>query len=105
MSTTRPAAGGAVTGYVLVCALLLLGGLVAVVAGPDLLARVYESRAMRPVPYYALAVTGLLVVGTLLVGGGHHPRGARRKPRVRCRGCGAVNEARARFCNQCGAAL
>jgi hypothetical protein len=104
MSTMRPAAGGAVSGSGLMCALLVLVGLLAVACGPELVAWVHGTPATKAVPYYLLAVAGLLVVCTLLFRGGGRPEGE-AGARVRCRACGASNEEHARYCNQCAAPM
>jgi hypothetical protein len=98
MSTTR--AGGGVTGSGLASALLLLGGLLAVAAGPELLAWVCVAPGMKLVPYYLLAVLGLLVVGVLLFRGGEG-----LGSRTRCGKCGASNSGHAKFCDQCAAPI
>ena len=82
-------------------ALLLFGSVAAWVAGPEMLTALYERS--RPVLPFFLAGLVMVTLGTLLTMG----RGAVAAPagEARCGKCGAPNGGRAKFCDQCGAAL
>ena len=99
---------GAVLGTI--GALVLVGSVTAWYLGPELLSHLYETT--KPYLVYFLAGLGLLVLGCLLASWGTPGAGtprtgslldAAREGKIRCRQCAAVNDGRAKFCNQCGA--
>jgi hypothetical protein len=92
--------------------LLLVGSMAAWVVGPKLLLEMYEST--KPVIPFFLAGLGLLVLAAVLApgmgkppaaSGTGPPAGAASEGGIRCGRCGSHNDGRAKFCNQCGAAV
>jgi hypothetical protein len=84
--------------------LLLIGSVVAWMVGPEILSDLYERT--KPLVPFLLAGVGLSVLGTLLVALGHEPGATGTRTavdgKIRCGKCAALNDAHAKFCNQCG---
>jgi hypothetical protein len=110
-------AGNVVAILVSVGMLLVIGSIAAVVIGPEQLAALYERA--RPVLPFLLTGVGLLVLSGLIAAlwpkvgrppgaGGPASSAAQGEGALgeaRCGSCQALNDARAKFCNQCGGAL
>jgi hypothetical protein len=111
------AVGNVVGIMMLLGVLLVIGSIAAVVIGPEQLFALYERA--RPVLPFFLAGVGLLVLSGLVAaqwpragkppGAGASANGAGQGEgalgEARCDRCQALNDARARFCNQCGGGL
>jgi hypothetical protein len=102
------------TGLSVIGLLLIIGSVAAWQLGPETLTALYERT--RPVLPFFLTGLGFVVLGCLLspanvkTPGTTPPAtgplpGAGSAGDIRCSGCGAINGSRARFCDQCGAAI